>query len=466
VGKQYAVIIGIDRYKDWMPLKSAVKEAKAIKQVLGDRYFVDEFIELYDDQATGANIRRMFADQLPKKLDVHDSVLVFYAGHGYLDSSQTGFWIPVDGSRDIYAQTNWIPNAQLRNYVNQLKAQRVLVMADSCFSGDFLNTSRGAAPIVDSAYFKNALTRVSRQVLSSGASETVPDESEFGRGLLSYLQRNTEPVIDALSIYDHIRLGVSKTLPLFGTLPGNETGASFVLFLRESGDAAAASAATTATATTASATSATPATTVAAKGRLEMKAAANYAVKAVPQDKPGDSGVALGASTELVAGTYNLAARISDDSQDTWTGTVTITPNGTSQLTIPQLGYSKPYQVAALTRSRDALQASLAGAEARMATQRVFGWVSLGLGLAGAGTGLFGLLDGQAAYPDYQGATDVGAATAARARLDTDTALMYAGFSVGGVGIAVSPLLWFIDPAEGMRVQVNDLNLQIQKLSQ
>jgi hypothetical protein len=233
IGRQYAVIIGINQYKEWPSLKNAAPEARQVKSLLAERYYIDEFLELYDGEATAANIRRLFVETLPKKLGLHDSLLVFYAGHGQLDSSNTGFWIASDASSDAMSQSGWVPNAQLRNMIGQLKAQRVLILSDACFSGDFLNVSRGALPAVDSAYFRRALQLVSRQVLSSGASETVPDESEFGRQLTSLLERNTEPLLDPIAMYERIRLGVTKTQPLLGTLPGNENGASFVLFLRQ-----------------------------------------------------------------------------------------------------------------------------------------------------------------------------------------------------------------------------------------
>jgi hypothetical protein len=67
VGRQVAVIIGIDRYKEWPSLRSAVSEAKKVKAVLEKRYFIDEFIELYDEAANSAGIRRLFAQDLPKK---------------------------------------------------------------------------------------------------------------------------------------------------------------------------------------------------------------------------------------------------------------------------------------------------------------------------------------------------------------------------------------------------------------
>jgi formylglycine-generating enzyme required for sulfatase activity len=241
IGKQYAVIIGIDQYQNWNPLKAAVGEAREFKRVLAENYYIDEFIELYDQDATAANLRRLFSQTLPAKLGVHDSLLLFYAGHGYLDSaSNTGYWIPVDGGTDTANQDRWFANSQLRGYLSELHAQRILVLADSCFSGDLLDTRRGPAPVVDAAYYRTALQYSARQVLSSGASQTVPDQSEFGRELVGYLERNSEPLVDALSIYEHIRKGITQTLPLFGALPGNEAGASFVLFRKPAAQSAQA----------------------------------------------------------------------------------------------------------------------------------------------------------------------------------------------------------------------------------
>ena len=175
VGKQYAVIIGIDRYQEWPALRNAVSDAKGIRQILSDRYYMDGFFEIYDQDATAANIRRLFSTTLPQTLGKDDSLLVYYSGHGYLDSSQTGFWIASDGVTDVDDQKGWIPNAQIRNCVTQLKAHRVLVISDSCFSGDFLDVTRGALPTIDSAFYQKALQRTARQVMTSGSSEAVPD---------------------------------------------------------------------------------------------------------------------------------------------------------------------------------------------------------------------------------------------------------------------------------------------------
>jgi hypothetical protein len=231
-GKQYAVIIGIDRYKEWPNLRSAVSEAKAVRQALADRYVIDKFFELYDEDATAANIRRLFIETLPAQVGIKDSLLVFYAGHGQTDATKTGFWIASDGSKDQFSQNNWIPNLQIRNMIGGFKAQRILILADACFSGDFLNVTRGSSPTIDNAYYKKALTLVARQVLTSGASESVPDDSEFGHQLVDLLERNDAALIDPVTMYERLRLGVSKTLPLLGTMPGNQEGSSYVLFLK------------------------------------------------------------------------------------------------------------------------------------------------------------------------------------------------------------------------------------------
>lgn len=232
MGKQYAVLIAIDRYQEWTNLRNPVKDARALKDILEKRYYIDEFIELYDADASAAGIRQLFS-RLIDTVGPTDSVLVYYAGHGFTDRFNTGFWIPSDGGSNRDSQDRWIPNQQIRNFVTQMKARSVAPVAEACFSGDLLNVSRGATPILDSAYYRNAVRLMSRQVLTSGASETVPDESEFARQFQTFLANNNEPYVDPYAIYDRVRRGITQTIPLLGTLPGQEQGGSFVLFLKD-----------------------------------------------------------------------------------------------------------------------------------------------------------------------------------------------------------------------------------------
>jgi formylglycine-generating enzyme required for sulfatase activity len=238
-GKQWAVFIAIDRYKEWGPLSNPVKDAREIRDILREFYFIDEVVELYNDDATAANIRRLFAD-LRGRTGANDSVFLFYAGHGQTDSvTKTGSWIPVDGGRDQMAQANWLPNIQVRNMISALPAKHVLLIADACFSGDILDTSRGASPEISNEYYRRAYSRVSRQVMTSGASETVPDASEFALRLKSGLRRAEGACIDAEYLFTNVR-EVKSTQPLLGTILGSEhqNGGSF-LFFRRDGDSPA-----------------------------------------------------------------------------------------------------------------------------------------------------------------------------------------------------------------------------------
>ena len=235
VGKQCLVVIAVDKYKRWMPLKNPVKDSIEIRDILVSRYYIDEVYELYNEEATKSNIMKLFVD-LQKKLTVDDSLMVIYSGHGYLDkNTNTGFWIPVDAETDVYSQVNWLPHSQLRGLIANMNAMHICVIADSCFSGDILNVSRSGMPTINQEYFKRAYSRVSRQVLTSGASEIVPDRSDFARQLKLTLRKNKNPYLDTLMLFNEIRLGVSTTMPMLGTLngTGHQEGASFLLFLKE-----------------------------------------------------------------------------------------------------------------------------------------------------------------------------------------------------------------------------------------
>ncbi len=235
VGKTWAVFIAIDKYRYWRPLRNPVADARELREILTRRYYIDEVIELYDEEATRGGIGRLFND-LFQKVGPQDSVFLYYAGHGYLDPlSKTGFWIPADGGTDVYDQERWLSNSIIRGYVSNIKAKDVALFVDSCFSGDLLNPTRGAASEISNEYFKRAYERVSRQVVTSGASETVPDTSEFARQLRMALERNTRPYIDPMMIFNELRLGVTKTTPLFGSIQGSvhQEGGSLVLFLKD-----------------------------------------------------------------------------------------------------------------------------------------------------------------------------------------------------------------------------------------
>jgi hypothetical protein len=234
IGKQHLVLIAVSSYEHWPPLAGPVKDAREIRDILLSRYRIDRLHELYDEQATKANILKLLV-RLQEEVKPDDSLLILYAGHGHLDkSSSTGFWIPVNSGTDVFEQLNWLPHTQLRGLLANVKAKHVLVISDSCFAGDLIMATRSLPDAVNAAFLQKAYSRICRQVLASGSTEAVPDRSDFAYRLKSVLNQNNSPCLDAFTLYNEVRLGVSGSVPLLGSLAGtgHQEGASFLLFLR------------------------------------------------------------------------------------------------------------------------------------------------------------------------------------------------------------------------------------------
>lgn len=180
-GNQWLFVIGIDTYIDWPRLKTAVSDTKSLRDILLSRYHFDEdhLIELYDEEATRKNILKKLR-YLAKNVGQDDSLVIFYAGHGHIDSiTKAGSWIPVEsGTKDVSA---WISNHDIKNYlrVDAIKAKHILLISDSCFSGDFFRGHRGKLPEVTDEVIKKAYKLTSRQAVTSGGLEPVADEG-FG----------------------------------------------------------------------------------------------------------------------------------------------------------------------------------------------------------------------------------------------------------------------------------------------
>ncbi len=453
IGKQYAVLIGIDRYQNWLPLKSAVAEAKNFKRVLAENYYIDEFIELYDGEATAVNIRKLFTQVLPAKLDIHDSLLVVYAGHGQLDESKSGFWIPVDGGTDALAQDRWLPNSQLRNYLGQLKAQRVLVMADSCFSGDLLNTSRGASPTIDSAYYKKALQMMARQVLSSGASETVPDESEFARQVLGYLERNTEPMIDTLSIFERIRSGMTQTLPMFGSLPGNENGASFVLFRKPKEVVSVPTPVPTVAPQTVSAQ-----TLVDQSFRLLVSGPAVGLQVSIDGQVAGQTPVEV----SLPRGIHTV--RIVHPDWETWSGTIKPEIGAVTELK-PELVHSTSWQIGQLQGQKRSLEAKLgliAPTREFWGATGMVGWITAASGVI---VSVVAYVTASTARVTYDAATNGDEATSARRAVETSNSMFQVSVLGGSAGLLAGlASLIFSPDGSALEGEIRSVDQRIQTL--
>ena len=244
-GNQWLFVIGIDTYIHWPRLKTAVNDAKAVKDTLLSRYYFDKnhVIELYDEAATRKHILEKLRF-LARKVRGNDSVLIFYAGHGDLDPiTKEGSWIPVESdTKDVSA---WVSNHDIKNYLNvdAIKAKHILLVSDSCFSGDFFRGHRGKLPEVTDAVIKRAYKLTSRQAITSGGLEPVSDEGFGGHSVFTYfflktLRENQKPYLVPSDFFRDVKAGVAENAEQFPRLgylkdTGGQQGGELVLFLKQ-----------------------------------------------------------------------------------------------------------------------------------------------------------------------------------------------------------------------------------------
>ncbi len=182
-GKQYAILIGNNEYGQYPALQSAINDANQIGGVLKARY---GFQTTVLNNASRFDILSAFNDAR-EQLKPEDSLLVYFAGHGEVDSaSKQGYWVPVDGQSGN--AKSWLSNRAISDILNTVEARHIMVVADSCYSGAMTRSSLptinpGAADSAWSDWITKVSSSRSRTALTSGGLQPVADT---GRGQNSY----------------------------------------------------------------------------------------------------------------------------------------------------------------------------------------------------------------------------------------------------------------------------------------
>lgn len=199
LGRYYAVVIGNNAYRDpaYPALKSAANDANAVAAMLKSRYGYQTTLVL-----NAGRLEILTAlNEMRESLKPEDNLLIYYAGHGEIDSRGQGYWVPTDGAAN--AEKTWISNAAISDILNTIEAKHVLVVADSCYSGTM---TRASAPTFDAGsmagdkwagWVKAMVNGRSRTALTSGGVQPVPDtgsgrHSYFARAFLNVLQDNNK----------------------------------------------------------------------------------------------------------------------------------------------------------------------------------------------------------------------------------------------------------------------------------
>jgi hypothetical protein len=183
-GKYYALIVGINRYKQIGQLENAAKDAIAVDTLLKSQYGFETTLIL-EEQATRDNIMKAL-NEYRKKLKEDDSLMIYYSGHGHFDpDTGTSFWMPVDADQDD--TTRWLEAKSITDQLKLMSTKHILVMADSCFSGTMtrkptVELSRGTTR---ENFLNKLFDKPSRVLIASGGNEPVTDGGAKGHSIFA-----------------------------------------------------------------------------------------------------------------------------------------------------------------------------------------------------------------------------------------------------------------------------------------
>jgi formylglycine-generating enzyme required for sulfatase activity/uncharacterized caspase-like protein len=242
-GRFHALVIGNQNYKYLKPLKTPIADAEAVAEVLKKQYGFT--VDLLKD-ADRYQIMRVLSKLRRTMTSEKDNLLIYYAGHGYLDrvGGNAGYWQPIDAEEESSA--NWIATSEITPILKAIRARHVLIVSDSCYSGELVtrdSRARLARGMSRDEWLRRMLERRSRTALTSGGlEEKVWDSgrsnkhSVFAESFLEVLQENRR-VLDGDSLFALVRRPVilnSPQTPLYGDIrmTGHEMG-DFLLVPKE-----------------------------------------------------------------------------------------------------------------------------------------------------------------------------------------------------------------------------------------
>ncbi|MEI6987037.1 MAG: caspase family protein [Rhodospirillaceae bacterium] len=209
------------------------RDAALISKTLHNKYGFDTRIVYNSTKQVMVDTFR----SLHSEMTENDQLVVYYAGHGYLnDNTGAGYWLPINATGD--SARNWVSTNDVAKMLRWIPARNIMVIADSCYSGAF---TKEQSVISDGQPVNTNELRQLRGVmaLSSGGDEPVLDgevNSPFARALANRLNQVTSATLGE-ELFRKVRDDVTATTPQtpqYGAISsaGYDLGADYVFEAR------------------------------------------------------------------------------------------------------------------------------------------------------------------------------------------------------------------------------------------
>jgi hypothetical protein len=217
----YAVVVGVERYRDIPAVEFAARDAQSVYDYLTQAMGFDprNVVHLENERATRTDLATYMGPWLKDRATAKSRVFVYFSGHGSPDPvTGEGYLIPYDGSPN-YVGTTAVALKQLYADLSRLPARDVIVVLDSCFSGAG-GRSLLAAGIRPLANIRLAAPGGNMVVLSAARGDQISTyypEAQHGvftyfllKGLRGAADADHGGVVTTRKLFDYLRPEVER----------------------------------------------------------------------------------------------------------------------------------------------------------------------------------------------------------------------------------------------------------------
>jgi hypothetical protein len=195
----YAVVIGINKYKNFPSLKYAVNDAREFYRYLTEVNQVpkDHVWLFLDEEATLEKLRMALGTSLRRSAGKDDTVIIFLAGHGATEqdaSSPDGdglekYILPYNADpQNLYGSA--IPMSEIARIFQRISSDRLVFIGDTCYSGGSGGRTilvAGKRSNVSGAFLERVTQGKGRVILTaSDANEVSTEKDELKHGVFTY----------------------------------------------------------------------------------------------------------------------------------------------------------------------------------------------------------------------------------------------------------------------------------------
>jgi tetratricopeptide (TPR) repeat protein len=222
IPRSYALVVGIAAYPKARPqLHFSERDAESIYSILispeGGNFRAENVHRLIGSQATLANLRDQLEKWLPSVAKDEDRVLIYFAGHGFLDPKDgRAYLAPYDIDPADIAGTGYPMDSLAKVVGSEIHAKSKILITDSCHSG--------AIRPEDSQNLNRSIVDLSTSLFSMTASRDRESSLESGkwggghgiftyyvvRGLEGEADQNGDGIVTADELQDYVYRNVRE----------------------------------------------------------------------------------------------------------------------------------------------------------------------------------------------------------------------------------------------------------------